>query len=82
MQAVYIRLKAKYIRGKKKRKIINKYCGLPRRFKQKFLVYFSCFLVFVCVFCFLFLVVVAYFFPLTIMKVRKVKLCARYQIML
>ena len=46
-QAVYVRLKAKYIGRKKKRKIINKYCGLLRRFKRKFFrFYFS----FVCLF--------------------------------
>ena len=35
-QAVYVRLKAKYIGREKKKKIINIYCCLPRRFKRKF----------------------------------------------
>ena len=53
-------LKAKY-RGKKKKRKINKYCGLLRRFKRKFFVFY--FWLFVC-FCFLFffVVVVVVFF--------------------
>ena len=58
-QAVYVRLKAKYIGRKKK-----------RRFKRKFFVFFG------------FLLLLWLFFSLTIMKVRKVKIGARYQMML
>ena len=67
-QAVYVRLKAKYIGRKKKRIIINKYCGFLGRFKRKFW--------------FIYLLFLSLFFPLTIMKVRKVKTGTRYQIML
>ena len=56
-QAVYARLKAKYIGREKKRKIINKYCGLLRRFKRKFW--------------FIYLLFLLLFFPLTIMKIKK-----------
>ena len=64
-QAVYFRLKAKYIGREKKRKIINIYCCLPRRFKRKFwfisfFFSFFCF-VFVGVFFFVFLL---FFFSL------------------
>ena len=81
-QAVYFRLKAKYIGREKKRKIVNIYCCLPRRFKRKFwfisffLSFFFVFVFFLFLFFFVFLLL--FFFPLTIMKVRK----ARYPIML
>ena len=65
--AVFVRLKAKCIGREKKRKIINLYCGLLRRFKRKFFILF--FFVFVCVL--LLLLLLVFFSPLTIMKVRK-----------
>ena len=38
-QAVYVKLKAKYIEKKKKEKKKYIYCGLLRRFKRKFFVF-------------------------------------------
>ena len=72
-QAVYFRLKAKYIGREKKRKIVNIYCCLPRRFKRKFwfISFFFSFFFFCFCWCFFFCFFVVFFFPFNYYESKK-----------